>query len=56
MEGEARILQQRIEPLPLCRDREHPFERVGGNQQKSIESQADECLCRQRRHQSLPFQ
>ena len=44
MESEAGILQQRVQPLPLCRCRIQPRERIGGKEQEGIEPQRDRPL------------
>ncbi len=44
MEGEARILEQRVEPLPFARGRDEPGEGVRRKEQKRIEADPDRCL------------
>ena len=47
MEGERRVLQQRIEAAPLDRGRVEPLERVGGDDDEEQEGHADRALHRQ---------
>ena len=49
VEGEARVLQQRIQPLPFLGHRRKPRKRVGRQQQESIKTKANKGLPRQRR-------
>ena len=44
MEGEAGVLEQRIEAVALDRDRAQPLERVRGEQQEGVEAEADRGL------------
>jgi hypothetical protein len=56
MEGEAGILQQRIEALPVWRGGVEARERVGGEQQEGVETERNRRLCTQRRHMRLALQ
>ena len=47
MEGEAGILQQRVEPVAVGRHRDEPEKRVGGEQDEGQECDADPTLDRQ---------
>ena len=48
MEGEAGILQQRVQPPAVQRRRIEPGERVGGQQDEQVEADGDPRLHRQR--------
>jgi hypothetical protein len=50
MKGEAGILEQRVQPLPFRGRGAQPPERIGGEQQKGIEAEADEGLRGKRRN------
>src|SRR3546814_7885080 len=47
MQGEADILQQRVQAVAVDRRRRHPLERVGGEQDERQEAGADHPLHRQ---------
>jgi hypothetical protein len=49
MEGEARILKQRVKSPPLKRHRIEALERIGCEQQKREESKRQRCLRTERR-------
>jgi hypothetical protein len=51
MERQARILEQRIEPLPVLRRRIEPHERVRGESEEGVEAQPDRRLRAERRRQ-----
>ena len=49
MEGEARVLEQRIEPVAFDRHRIEPIEWVRREQQEDIEAEGDRGLGGERR-------
>ena len=44
MEGEARVLEQRVEPLAVFRRRQHALERVRGEKDEHNEADRDQGL------------
>ena len=53
MEGEARVLEQRVEAVALDRHRAEAGERVGGEEQEGVEAEPDRRLRGQRRDQRV---